>query len=661
MRTLSSNLLAAQKSSARLPYVKVEIVEKVGGITRLRWERLYSGSEPDSHHAATMPADGSLIRARTEGTHLYYQRVANPGPASDFTIWEDWASDIEDPPVALCSFEGRVALACVPETWPEGHRWIAFRESTDNGTTWGGWVALLETTEPIDYLTMDYKDSDVITLFYSIGGIVYAIKRSNGTWGSPQAWSNSVSSITGHACVYWGDWNLVVTGQDASGNYKVWTCVYGDGYSMAVGSWSSLAELTVANSGSGVEFHCPSLGFPDVFRTFFIEKYTGAEAYSRPCWSYSLATAEFISNLWREPVPFDLSTSHGLALAYGGSHVWLSMPSGVWRAALSPSPLDVSADVVGLVARTEPTSGKLRIELRNDDGRYQEIGSGGYAAITEGSEVLVSPGYRTSSGEEVSPGLAYWIEGWEYLSEGGRANFVIYASDGWGLLNHWKARRQFSWVAGSKNIFQLLAFIFARVGLEFSVFSNSSALVNQYPAFTIHPGESGATAVRRLLDMVPDVLFFRGHYAYIKNPQASDQSVYSYGTDHPLWEGRYASDSPGYNRVQVYGAEVLSESFSWLHVSKVYDRLHQVHDLNLNTVEKAQGRAEAELREALTSAISGEIRVPVNCGQELYDVIDITDERAGLVAAKRRILGLVLLYSTGRDAHYDQRLLLGEV
>ena len=64
MRTLSSALLNAQKSASGIPYVKVEVSDRIAGVTRLRWTRLYTGSEDDSYHAAAMPVDGSLIRAR---------------------------------------------------------------------------------------------------------------------------------------------------------------------------------------------------------------------------------------------------------------------------------------------------------------------------------------------------------------------------------------------------------------------------------------------------------------------------------------------------------------------------------------------------------------------------------------------------------------------
>ncbi|HEX9976329.1 MAG TPA: hypothetical protein VGA82_03675, partial [Dehalococcoidales bacterium] len=79
MRSLSSTLLAAQKEASHTPYVKVEARNKMAGVVRLDWERLYTGTEDDYFHALTMPGDGSLIRARitppADGRKLYRQRV----------------------------------------------------------------------------------------------------------------------------------------------------------------------------------------------------------------------------------------------------------------------------------------------------------------------------------------------------------------------------------------------------------------------------------------------------------------------------------------------------------------------------------------------------------------------------------------------------------
>jgi len=90
----------------------------------------------------------------------------------------------------------------------------------------------------------------------------------------------------------------------------------------------------------------------------------------------------------------------------------------------------------------------------------------------------------------------------------------------------------------------------------------------------------------------------------------------------------------------------------------VYDRLKHLEDSNINTVSGAQARGEACLREAEIASAEGLIRIPVNCGQQLYDVVDITDGRAGLAAHKKRLVGLTMSYNPGRG-EYQQRLMLG--
>ena len=59
--------------------------------------------------------------------------------------------------------------------------------------------------------------------------------------------------------------------------------------------------------------------------------------------------------------------------------------------------------------------------------------------------------------------------------------------------------------------------------------------------------------------------------------------------------------------------------------------------------------------------MSGEITVPVNCGQELHDVVEITDARAGLASARRRVVGMALDYRRDGPPRYVLRLSLGGV
>jgi hypothetical protein len=150
------------------------------------------------------------------------------------------------------------------------------------------------------------------------------------------------------------------------------------------------------------------------------------------------------------------------------------------------------------------------------------------------------------------------------------------------------------------------------------------------------------------------------------NPQSSDNSEYSYGKSHTIFEGNYKNKAWKINRVMVEGYDpveeekIFKESFSWGQINKQNDRFYRLEDNNIGTITGIEQRGEAYLREAEIESIGGSIKIPVNCGQQLYDVIDITDVRAGLIMEKKRVTGIVMVYNP-RRGEYIQQLLLGSV
>ncbi len=649
MRQLSSSLLAAQRQASAEPYVRVVVEEKIGEAIRLNYSRLYTGSEADFYHALTVPGDGSLVRARVEpaGNTLYLQRVTSPGPGSNFGSWTSYGSVSGSASIALASRGAQVLLFYVATDNVS----IYVKESSDYGASFGAPVLVVSAANPAKWLASAINNGGVVALFYALStGTVYVIKRASGTWGSPTAWSNTVAQVTGLACVYWYDWNLAVTGTDSSSNYLVWTCIYGDGVFQPSDTWSSLRELAFASSGSGVEYHAPFLDCPGEFHLFVVEKYTGTVSYSRPLRGASIPLTNLLDNRWRELVPFNLSSSYGVAIASDSSYAWLSIPAGVWRAPRAVSQVELSQDVLGVIIWCNPYSGKAEIRLRNDDGRYNSPGTGVYAPLKKGAQVRISLGYRTSAGLETSTGAYYWVSGWRHLTGGAEGSFVLQAEDAWSLLARWRARRQYTWAVGERNLFQLLAFLLAKVGMDLTTVSYSSTLVNHYPAFTLHPNEKGDAAVRRLLSMVPDRLFFGSGSGYLRYLQPSEATDYAYGVSHPIMEGEYGAFSLPVNQVQVFGSVGMAEVFNWQEV-EAFQLLNQVRDMNLDTVAKMQDRGTSELDKAALEGISGAVLIPVNCGQEMYDVVEITDSRAGLSAARRRVVGMVSRYALEKGGY----------
>jgi len=668
MRSLSPTLLSAQQQATVTPYVRVEARNQIAGVVRYDWSRLYTGLEDDYFHAVTMPGDGSLIRVRitppVDSRKLYRQRVPAPGPSSDFSQWT-YTNQYNAAAVACASLGSEVSIF-----WADAiNRKIQRIKSTDYGVSWGSPEVLdYSPTTSVSGMAAAYKPNGDLALFFTDQATLYVKKYISGQWQAKVAWDKSTGDLSGVAALYENDWNLLVTGKDSAGNFKLWSLIYGDGGDVAADSWSELKELASAPSGGRFEYHQPFLDKPDVYRCFFVEKFTGSEAYSRPFWSHSVPGARFIDNLWREPVPFNLSSAYGLAIAHYGDYCWLSNPAEVWRAKLTTQSLDLTADILAVREELGETSGRLLVELRNDEGQYASPGQGSLSLLDIGCQLDFSPGYRTTAGDEVSSGQTFSLEAYEHTSSGGKASLILYARDGWGEIATWRARHQFRWNKSSSqmSVKDILAFVLARVGLKLEVKSESSAITSFYPDFTISSGESGESVIRKLLSFVPDVLFIEGNKAYIVNPQPSDSSVYSYGGAHQILEGRYKQGAWELNRVQVEGYDtggaqvIVVDSFAWDEIDRLYDRLRQLEDSNLNTVAQAQQRGEAYLRGAEIASAGGSILVPVNCGQQLYDVIDITDSRAGLISEKRRVLGLTLVYDP-RRGEYLQRLRLGAV
>ena len=667
MRQLSSTLSAAQKSASRTPYVKLEARAKIAGVVRLDWDRLYTGSEDDYFHGITIPGDGSLVRTRItppgDARKLYRQRVASPGPSSDFSTWS-YTGQYGCVVVAAASQGAEVSIF-----WINSSKEIRRIKSTDNGATWGSPELIDYTpTTSIKGLAVAYKPNGDLAIFFADGSTLYVKKHVGGSWQSRSAWDKTTGDLSGVAVVYDTDWNLLITGQDTDDNYKLWSLVYGDGGDVSAGTWSALKELVSAPSGGDFEYTGPFLDKPDVYRGFYVEKFTGSESYTRPFWSHTVPDTDYTDSLWREPVPLDLSIEYGLAIAYHGDYCWLANPAGVWRAGLSEQSIELTDDVMSVRQEASPDSGGLTVELRNDDGQYASPGTGTLAILDTGCQLELGLGCVTSQGNEVSTGLTFWLEAYEHTSAGGRACLVLHAPDGWCAIERWHARHQFRWNKDSDemSVKDILGFVLARVGLKLEVKSASSVITGYYPDFAIHPGNRGNEIIRTLLSFVPDVLFLEGSVAYIVNPRSTDSSVYSYGQDHAVFEGSYRTGAWALNRVQVEGYDpvgdgaIIVDSFEWDQIKRFHDRLVQVEDRNLDTVARAEDRGGAYLREAEMESVGGTIRVPVNCGQQPYDVVDITDTRAGLSSVKRRVVAIALVYRPQRG-EYEQRLLLGAV
>jgi len=661
MRTLSPTLLAAQRTESRMPYLKVVAKNKLTNLVRLKWEKLHNGTEPDYYHDVTIPGDGSLIRVRVGPTNdnnkLYRQRIVNPGPPSDFGAWI-YTGQYGCQAVTAASHNNEVGIL-----WINLNQELKCMMSSDYGATWASAVTLdYSPYATVEGISAAYQSNGDIAVFFIAENALYVKTRTNGVWQDKTAWDKTTGYLTSVAAFYDNDWDLLVTGQDTSGNYKLWSLIF-DG-----STWSELKEVESAPAGGNYEFRSVYLDKTEVFLSFFIEKFNGVESYSLPHWTSTVPETEFLLNLWREPVPFDAASDYGLAVAHYANFCWLSSPHGVWRASMEEQTLELTDDVINTRLELVDTAGKLALELQNSAGKYNLPGVGSLSTLATGCQIDISPGYVTSQGFEASDGLSFWLDAYEHVSAGGKASLVLHAGDGWLLLEKWRARHQFRWNQDmpETSIKQILEFILSRVGLKLAVKSQSTQITELCPDFTIHPGDTGTALITRLLSYVPDLLFMEGINAVLVYPQESDSSSYSYGQSHVIFRGKYLNGSLEANQVRVEGynevthTPIVVDSFDWLQTEKFPGRFHLVIDRNIGSVSQAHDFSGTLLRKYRMEALRGTIQIPVNCGQQLYDVVDITDINAGLSVVKKRVVGIAFEFQPAKSI-YIQLLYLGGV
>ena len=310
----------------------------------------------------------------------------------------------------------------------------------------------------------------------------------------------------------------------------------------------------------------------------------------------------------------------------------------------------------------------LTLELDNSKGQYAIPGSGALASLRFRSEIVLKLGYKTTAGSEAVEAGTFWIDSWEYSSTPNTSLFTIRCLDGLGLMDRWTARYQMRWNkddVNPKSVWQILYQLLARVGICLTntpTKPQSSAINNFYPDFTINPGTPGTQALKKLLTFVPDQLVFRSQEAFTKNPLASEASCYSYGEGHVILSGTYIHIITT-SRTRAIGQDatderIVQDAFDWPSLQLAIDILEQDYDPNLQTTTRAQERADALLRAAALRASPATITIPTNVGQELLDVVTVTDTRVGLVARNYRIVSIQTDHDRG-NGRYEQKLTLG--
>jgi hypothetical protein len=557
----------------------------------LGWQRFYVGSETKDSHGLTIPGDGSLIRVRKDGTSLYLSRITNPGPGSTYSSWGSSFGGVPTyAKVAIASQGAEVMVASMDAanlyrrqssdygaTWGS---WTAMMNARPCER--GAAIAYKPNGDCAIVHASDINDPTSL----------YLQKRTGGSWSTGLGQRSGDWEIEDLAMYHDGDWNIIALVHEGSyisvvrmvygDGYKVAAGTWATDAKIGLGR----ARVDVA---AQVRLRQFQVGWPVGFRQMqpygpwaprtastYWERHAAvyealagetldvsgpyllkpATSCSRPLlslarqnqpWLFRLKPGtDFIDYNWNKASFIDTLASRGIALAAdsNGEYIWAAQPNEVWRTPCTgswgpPTPGSGAGDKITIpisrIARiseaVDPEQpSELVVELDNSKGTYNTPGSGSLAVMNRGARVNLFIGYKTASGDQLSESARYFIEAMEYKRDPNISNFIMHCVDAWRLLQRYQFNKPVEWNVGSDDFtcYQLIEKVVQAIGGTLAYKSRSSLITSLYPRLDVGAGESAAGVLKRLLNLVPDVVYFFGLDGYIVYPQASDTVVYKY-------------------------------------------------------------------------------------------------------------------------------------
>jgi len=589
---------------------------------------------------------------------LYRQKITSPDENSDYTQWTLLANDCAGP----CAIAAYGAKVYIFYQTTGNVLWKYY--SHDYGQSWNN-AQLVDYADVLSMAATWWSTGNIVVCFALKAGQQNGIVLDSSDQStSEHTWLGSVnhpfSNTFGIGASYTPDHvDIVIAALEASTPYNLYG-LYRQQFDNTY-TFTDVDPFITAPQGEDITYEYPDCHNPESAADYentqltAVEKYSGTTAYTRPLTCHAVRGSAFSSMAFTEPRPFlNISSAYGLRLIADSSFWWLERPDGVWRAPRpAGTPLDLTQDILSLNLERRT----LNIELNNSSTQYA-------TPPAKRSEVVLKLGYRTSEGSEAVEVGRYWIDSWEYSSSPNSSLITLHCLDGQGLADKWSARFQMRWPA-NKRVWEIIQEVICRWGINLispAGVPKSSAVDNLYPDFTIQPGTQGTQALNKLLSFVPDALIFDGYEAYVKDLQDDEASSYSYGTDHVILQGEYSEAVP-LTRARAIGRDdednrIVEDAFDWPNLELGIDNLEQSYDPNLQSATRAQERADAILRRESLRSQGGQITIPLNCGQEPYDVITVTDARCGISGKKYRVLDIETVLSR-HQWFYHQRFTLG--
>ncbi len=669
-RSISPTLTAAQELRERRPYISLTAYARIyGGVRREIIEDWYDGAENAGPHASVVSSDGSLTRIRIDGTFLYRDRVTTPTSGADYTNWTAWIN-----PIRLCAIchdgAGNLSAFAVLDTAPT---LVLELTSVDHGATWSGATLAFTHSETVTMIAADYDGANRVVIV-NTGNNLSAYKDTGAGFGAAVTSSDGEITLGGIAMYHQADWNVIITGTDAStGAAIVATRIFGDGIYQASNTWSANRTVITAASGTAITFHAPHGARIGTHRLSYREQFTGTGAYSRLMFSTGPPSANFDENRWREPYPIDYDDDFGLDIAFDGTHVLLTNAARIFRWPVAVASVAVPDSAIAYINNPTSTFGteQTTILIDNSDGAYDAPGIGDLLALITGAELELRFGYVTASGNETTEGPRLHVNTIEqYVDDHGHKYLLITADTAFAILDRFKAPRAVRYTG--QTYFTIMLLEIARGGFDFSANSTSTPFITLTPEVIIPAGTSTLALLKRLYARVDDTLYQRGADIFNVHTDPTDTAQdwdfsFAVDGDHEIiGPARYTTHRLRSNHVRVIGgpaADVIGETHDFAAILEAPGAPDIVANRGLTTAATADDEAETRLHAVKRSQVLAQIRAPLHCGVELSDIIQTNDARCGIVDEQYRVTAhrVIVERRRRRATRYDVEIEMGAV
>nr|MBC7245517.1 hypothetical protein [Chloroflexota bacterium] len=697
MRTITETLAEAQRDGTQKPAVRVFVRDKwprfsvVGGL-----------AQGFAIGAVCQASDGSVVACGVNAAgQVRVTRVTSPSSFAGWGAFYSWtlltSSALPWPKgdVALSVNSGVLRLFYVDE---EGY--IKCFESTDNGVSWGS-SQLVHTpwgrTSQYHYKLASGGNNDC---WYTIERpgyrYIYMGVKSGGSWGG---WKH-VQYLMETGGEYEHCYGLAVVYDSAVSKYRVVASLdranNNDGrivsalwdYATAkLSGYQGIAPPGIPMAGSSPLYPClirTSSALGSLWLLSYVDKFSD----SRLSWEQPvlLMSRDFDHWSYKVSLDFAVSVAQRLNLVESGCTIYMHdidelYRVDLWYSGKADAEMTETAERVLRYRITEyPERGELDLELDNRDGRYDHAGvSSAAEALKPLAQVVIAHGLTTAEGAERVECRPFYFYSGSKVRERGVNLYRIYAVDGWEVLRMWRADSTIVWV--DKTLRWCIAELACRVGFwdvelddspewdetlgYFAVASTEDwqgrtwfrvddkryAILKEAGVFP--QGMTGYVILRRLLSLVGGVARF-GHgdsgdvlYCFIPYKQGGDPAVdYTY-EDGEVLAGQYVDSFAWPTRARVVGNGVGYEvHWPMPGVACGVDFLSVYYASHLDDADACYGVGRAILDEAAARVHGGWIKARPNVGLELFDVIEITDSKAGagIEGIKRRVSGIVTEY-----------------